>query len=161
MKSDNEVIDAEFEILEEKSEEKALVPITNLLDKPIVKEGEIDRLIPDEKLLGVYQDTLNAVQKDREEISEILQRFLDMVLNEGDATSASKEAVVSLVKAKSETNDQVIKIADLMTRLKMKERNTFNPAIHATQNNTYNLGNAEEDKDILIQEIEKATVKRR
>ena len=80
-----------------------------------------------------------------------------MVLNEGDATAASKEAVVGLVKAKSETNDQVIKIADLMTRLKMKERNTFNPAIHAHQHNTYNLGKMDEEKDILLQEIEHAS----
>lgn len=154
----NEIIDAEFESFEPEVEK--IAPITNLLDKPIVQEGEIDRLISDDKLLGVYQDVLTAVQKDREEISGILQSFLDMVLNEGDATSACKEAVVSLVKAKSETNDQVIKIADLMTRVKMKERNTFNPAIHAHQQNIYNLGKSgEEDKDVLLQEIEKAATR--
>jgi predicted RecB family endonuclease len=143
----DEIIDAEFE--PEIENKEIIIPITNLLDKPIAQEGEIDRLISDDKLLSVYQDVLTAVQKDREEISEILQSFLDMVLNEGDATSACKEAVVSLVKAKSETNDQVIKIADLMTRVKMKERNTFNPAIHAHQQNIYNLGKTDEDKDVL------------
>jgi len=146
----------------ENETENVLVPsITNLIDKPIVKEGELDRLIPDDKLLGVYQDTLNNVASDRQEISEVLQKFLDMVLNEGDATSASKEAVVGLIKAKSDANDQIIKIADLMTRLKMKEKNTFNPAIHAHQHNTYNLGESkiEEEKDILLQEIEKAAIR--
>jgi predicted RecB family endonuclease len=153
----DEIIDAEFE--PEIENKEIIIPITNLLDKPIAQEGEIDRLISDDKLLSVYQDVLTAVQKDREEISEILQSFLDMVLNEGDATSACKEAVVSLVKAKSETNDQVIKIADLMTRVKMKERNTFNPAIHAHQQNIYNLGKTDEDKDVLLQEIEKAAAR--
>jgi len=146
----------------ENETENVLVPsITNLIDKPIVKEGELDRLIPDDKLLGVYQDTLNNVASDRQEISEVLQKFLDMVLNEGDATSASKEAVVGLIKVKSDANDQIIKIADLMTRLKMKEKNTFNPAIHAHQHNTYNLGESkiEEEKDILLQEIEKAAIR--
>ena len=109
----------ENENIELQETKLALPPMTTLTDIE-EKTGDVDRLIPDKKLLGIYQDALTNIQSDRAEISEVLQRFLDMVLNEGDATAASKEAVVGLVKAKSETNDQVIKIADLMTRLKMK-----------------------------------------
>lgn len=138
-------------------EENFPILVPNSLE--LIKEGDIDRLIPDNKLLGVYQDILTNVQNDRQEISDILEKFLDMVLNGGDATSASKEAVVGLIKSKSDANDQVIKIADLMTRLKMKEKNTFNPAIHAHQHNTYNVGKLDEEKDILIQEIEKAAIR--
>ena len=147
--------DNNYEIKDVEENFPILVP--NSLE--LIKEGDIDRLIPDNKLLGVYQDILTNVQNDRQEISDILEKFLDMVLNGGDATSASKEAVVGLIKSKSDANDQVIKIADLMTRLKMKEKNTFNPAIHAHQHNTYNVGKLDEEKDILIQEIEKAATR--
>lgn len=126
---------------------------------PAVIPETTENLIPNEKLLNEYDKTLKNIQGDRDEISDILAKFLDMVINDGDASSASKEAVVNLIKAKSETNDQVIKILDLWTRLKMKERNTFNPAIHAQQNNIYNLGNnkVEDTRDILLDEIEKAS----
>ena len=48
-----------------------------------------------------------------------------MVLNGGDASTSSKEALVNLLKIKSDTADKMAKIADLMTRLKMKERSTY------------------------------------
>jgi hypothetical protein len=130
---------------------------------PQQEAGPIDKMVSDEKLVKIYDDVLKNVSSDREEISEILSKFLDMVINDGDASAASKEAVVNLIKAKSDTNEQIIKIADLMTRLKMKERNTFNPAIHAHQNNIYNLGNSkiEEETNILLEEIEKASTRGR
>ena len=128
-------------------------PATTLPQAPVP-------LVPDERLLTIYQDVLTSVKNDREEISDILAKFLDMVVNDGDASSASKEAVVNLVKAKSETNEQVIKIAQLMTNLKLKERTIVDPAvnraIHAQQNNIYNIGKPEETS-ILLEEIEKAS----
>ena len=84
-----------------------------------------------------------------------------MVVNDGDASSASKEAVVNLVKAKSDANHQLIEIAKLMTNIKLKERSIIDPAvnraIHAQQNNIYNIGKPEETANILLEEIEKAS----
>jgi len=52
-----------------------------------------------------------------------------------DASSASKEAIVNLLKIKTDTADKMAKIADLMTRIKLKERDTFPRYLAAQQNN--------------------------
>lgn len=132
-------------------------------EKPLViNEEKTTELVTNEKLAATLEKALDNVQDDRKEISDILEKFLDMVLNDGDATSATKEAVVNLVKAKSEVNDQVIKLAELMTRLKLKERTVLDPAqnraIHAQQNNIY-LNKADDENNILLQEIEKASAR--
>lgn len=145
--------------METKEEVNQEIAVPELVGLPAVVPETTDNLISNDKLINEYDTTLQNIKSDREEISDILGKFLDMVINDGDASAASKEAVVNLIKAKSETNDQVIKILDLWTRMKMKERNTFNPAIHAHQNNIYNLGNnkVEETRDILLDEIDKAS----
>lgn len=134
-----------------------LIPLET---SPLVAINDLDnKLVTNEKLASTLDKALNNSQDDRQEISGILEKFLDMVLNEGDATSASKEAVVNLVKAKSEVNDQIIKILELMSRIKLKERMidpAMNRAIHAQQNNIY-LNKAEDETNILLQEIEKAS----
>jgi anthranilate phosphoribosyltransferase len=50
-----------------------------------------------------------------------------MVLNDGDSSTASKEALVNLLKTKIETSDRMSKIADLMTRIKLKQPDTYQP----------------------------------
>jgi hypothetical protein len=149
----------ETNVMETKEEVNQEIAVPELVGLPAVVPETTDNLISNDKLINEYDTTLQNIKSDREEISDILGKFLDMVINDGDASAASKEAVVNLIKAKSETNDQVIKILDLWTRMKMKERNTFNPAIHAHQNNIYNLGNnkVEETRDILLDEIDKAS----
>jgi len=83
-----------------------------------------------------------------------------MVINEGDATSASKEALVNLVKIKSETADKMTKIADLMTRIKLKERDTFPRYLAAQQKNTIQISSSSSDRD-LIKKIERAAKKKK
>jgi hypothetical protein len=65
----------------------------------------------------------------------VLANFIEMVMNEGDASSASKEAIVNLMKIKSDTSDKMAKVADLMTRIKLKEKDTFPRYLAAQQNN--------------------------
>jgi hypothetical protein len=50
-----------------------------------------------------------------------------MVLNDGDGSTSSKEALVNLVKTKMEASDKMTRIADLMTRIKLKQPDTFQP----------------------------------
>ena len=96
-------------------------------------------LIEDEVMLGVYDEVLDNIRQDRGEIDELLSNFLNMVMNEGDSTTSSKEAVVNLIKIKADTADKMVKIADLMTRIKLKETNTFPRYLAAHQNNTINI----------------------
>jgi hypothetical protein len=117
------------------------------------KEGEESVLITDDSLLTMYGEIANNIRGDREEIEKLLNNFVDMVLNDGDSTTSSKEAVVNLVKLKSEQSDKMTKIADLMTRIKLKERDTFPRYLAASQNNTINIDNG---RRALLEAITKA-----
>lgn len=106
------------------------------VDKSLLEPEEPQpNIVSDESLLGLYDEILKNCREDRNGVDEILVNFVDMVMNEGDASSASKEAIVNLLKIKSDTSDKMSKIADLMTRIKLKERDTFPRYLSAQQNN--------------------------
>jgi rubrerythrin len=101
--------------------------------------------------MGLYGEILEDLRSDRKEVDAILSNFVEMVMNEGDSTSASKEALVNLAKLKSEIAIGKSKIADLMTSLKIKERHVSK--INATQNNNITIT----DRRNLIETINKLT----
>lgn len=92
---------------------------------PVQVQPEAESLVTDEALLGIYGEILQNLREEREETKEYLDKFGDLVMNDGDATTASKEALVNLIKIKTETTDKMSKIADLMTRVKLKSKDTF------------------------------------
>jgi hypothetical protein len=120
---------------------------------PQQKDGEdISNLIEDDQLLGLYQEIVQNCRDDRKQTDDLLTNFVDMVINEGEASNAAKEAIPSLMKVKTEINDKMAKIADLMTRIKLKERDTFPKYLAAHQNNTINISSSKRD---LLKAIEK------
>jgi negative regulator of replication initiation len=135
-----------------------VLPFTQTETLPATLED--DNLITNTEIKTIYSEVLDNVKKDREEISDILNKFLDLALN-SDSSGPTKEAVVNLIKAKSDANDKIIRIADLMTRIKLKDKDTLPKYLAAHQNNTYNIGSSqsEEQKKLLLEEIEKATKK--
>jgi hypothetical protein len=84
-------------------------------------------IISDESLLGVYGEIMNNLRDDRDQVSTLVDTFSNMVLNDGDSTTSSKEALVNLLKTKIEASDKMAKIADLMTRIKLKQPDTYQP----------------------------------
>ena len=80
-----------------------------------------------------------------------------MIINDGDASSASKEAIVNLLKIKSDTSDKMSKVADLMTRVKLKEKDTFPRYLAAQQNNKVVIEGSKRD---LLKSISKITNKK-
>lgn len=84
-------------------------------------------IVSDEALLGVYGEIMDNLRQDRSQVSELVDTFSNMVLNDGDSSTASKEALVNLLKTKIETSDRMSKIADLMTRIKLKQPDTYQP----------------------------------
>ena len=91
-------------------------------------------LFTDEKIINYYEEAIENLRDDRKEADTMYHTFVDMVMNE-DGSTSSKEALVNLLKLKTETNDRMIKILDLWTRLKMKEKNTFPLHLAVQQNN--------------------------
>ena len=103
---------------------------TEMMDVP-----EKECIVKDEEVLDLYDEILQNCRKDRESVGEVLTNFLEMVMNEGDASSASKEAIVNLLKINTDVNDKMAKIADLRTRIKLKEKDTYPRYLAAQQNN--------------------------
>lgn len=84
-------------------------------------------IVSDEALMGVYGEIMDNLRSDREQVSELVDTFSNMVLNDGDSSTASKEALVNLLKTKIEASDKMTRIADLMTRIKLKQPDTYQP----------------------------------
>jgi len=120
-------------------------------------EEEKPCIVSDEMLLGIYGEILENLRTDRTQIEDFLNNFAEMVINEGDSTTSSKEALVNLLKAKTDTADKMAKIADLMTRIKLKARDTFPP--YMAKGNTINIIEGNDSKRTLLKAINKAKKK--
>jgi hypothetical protein len=121
---------------------------------PAVQEQE--SIIGDAMLLGIYSEILDTIRQDRVEVADILNNFCEMVMNQGDSSSASKEAIVNLVRTKLDAADKMAKVADLMTRVKLKEKDTFPKYLNQTQENTIHIG---QDRKELLKRLNAAQKK--
>ena len=128
---------------------------------PADQAGDISRLVSDDLLMGIYNETLENLRSDREQVGDYLDTFADMVINDGDSTTSSKEAMVALAKLKMDSADKIIKIIDLMTRMKMKEKDTYKPYMNAHQTNNFNFGEGGGSKRALLERIEKEQAAKR
>lgn len=117
----------------------------------VLPTTEQNAVVSDEQLVELYSEILEDLRNDRKEVDAILSNFVEMVMNEGDSTSSSKEALVNLAKLKSDIAIGKSRIADLMTSLKLKEKQASK--INATQNNNITIT----DRRNLIETINKLT----
>jgi hypothetical protein len=151
-RAEQELVD-EFENLDV----EALIPTMNVSDVAEAQSQEAPPcIIEDEQVVGLYDEILDNCRKDRESADEVLANFIEMVMNDGDASSASKEAIVNLLKIKSDTSDKMSKIADLMTRMKLKEKDTFPRYLAAQQNNKIVIESSKRD---MLKSISKLTAR--
>lgn len=120
----------EFDDLEIDSLIPSMTVSSEMMDVP-----EKECIVKDEEVLDLYDEILQNCRKDRESVKDVLTNFLDMVMNDGDASSSSKEAIVNLLKINTDVNDKMAKIADLRTRIKLKEKDTYPRYLAAQQNN--------------------------
>jgi len=134
-----------------------ILPTMNVSKELTSGPEDKECIVKDENLLGLYDEILTNCRDDRSKVDEILSTFLEMVINDGDASSASKEAIVNLMKIKSDTADKMSKVADLMTRLKLKDKDTFPRYLAAQQNNKVVIEGSKRD---LLKSINKIANKK-
>ena len=134
---------------------KDLIPVMNVSVPTEVVETRKE-LIKDEQLIGIYNEIMDDLRVDQTEVDDILANLKEMVFNAGDSSSSSKEALVNVLKIKTDLADKKRGIADLMTRIKLKSPDTFKPYLNAKQDNktTINIGG---DKRQLIDAISRMT----
>ena len=116
-------------------------------------------IIEDTVLLDVYQEILQMCRDDRRECDQYITNFAELVINEGDSTTASKEALVNLVKIKSDIPDKMSKIATEMTRLKLKETAPIKVQNAKQEITNVHIGDTTGNKRALIELIENMTKK--
>ena len=139
-----------------------LMPPMNI-NVPQNPPADNNHLISDEKYLDVVEEILTNMRDDRKQVSEFIDTFADMVLNDGDATTSSKEALVNLIKTKVDLQDKMLKAADLMTRLKLKNAYAYSgPHLNALQQNNINIGTDESNfnRKEIIRAINQAKKKK-
>jgi len=145
--------------IEQEPDLESVIPSMNVsLPSPPV-DGEKQALVSEDMLLGIYSEILGNLREDRAEMGGYVTNLADMVFNDNDGDFHSKEALVNLIKTKSEIGDKMAKIADLMTRVVLKERDTFPRYLAAHQNNTINIGNS--DKRELLKQIDRLQQKKK
>ncbi len=150
------------EILQDDDDLQSLMPQMNVAippSAPIAEQRE--DLISNDSLLGVYSEILGMMRDEHKQVTGYIDNFADLVINDGDSSTSSKEALVGLVKIRSDIPDKMVKIADLMTRLKMKETNTFKPYLTAHQTNNVMIGDSGSERRELLNTIKKAQKKKK
>ncbi len=137
--------------MEENKELEHLIPQMNVNVPGNQNQEEEKVLIPDDVWLGWATEQLNLCRQNMQEVDEVGSNFKEMVFNEGDATSASKEALTKCLEIKSNIVDKMTKVLDLATRVKLKERDTFPRYLAAHQNNTITIGDGAAKRELLKQ----------
>lgn len=103
-------------------------------------KNEIE-IVKAEMIIDYTKEIIDDIRDDRNQVGELLDNFTDMVMNEGDHNQASKEAIVNLMKIKSEIADKKTRVLDLAFRAFMKDK-TNNYAFHANQHNEFKITNS-------------------
>ena len=136
------------------NEKKITVTKENIIKKEDDKNLSI---VSDEALLDVYGEIMTNLRSDRSQISELVDTFSNMVINEGDSSTSSKEALVNLLKTKIDASDKMSRIADLMTRIKLKQPDTYQPCMNKGKEgstiNIYDSGGV--NRKSLMEKIQK------
>jgi hypothetical protein len=128
-----------------------------VVNKPSDNKEELS-IISDENLLGVYGEIMSNLRDDRNQVADLVNTFSNMVVNDGDSSTSSKEALVNLIKTKIEASDKMSKIADLMTRIKLKQPDTFQPWMNKNKEsgNTINIYDSSGvNRKALMEKIQK------
>lgn len=118
-----------------------LIPSMNVTVPQVPTKAEPrEDLVTDDVLLNLYGELLDMTRQDRVETAEYINNFAEMIFNGGDSSNGSKEALVQLMKMKMDSSNNMSKIADLMTRIKLKDRYTTDFApLNASQTNNITI----------------------
>ncbi len=104
------------------------------------------QLVKPEQIVGMCKAIADDLESEKAEITEAYTNFAEMVFNAGDATSASKEALVNLLKLRSDLVDKKSRLAEMMMKVFLKEGVK---SVTAHQHNDFHIG----DKKALLQEL--------
>lgn len=109
------------------------IPALNVNVPPPQKEEK--PLVTNEEMIDFYKKILLYCEEDRTEANDAFKTFMDMAVNDGDASHSTKEVMVQLLKIRTESTDKMTKVMDLLMRYVLKDRDTFPRYLAANQEN--------------------------
>ncbi|MEI8269817.1 MAG: hypothetical protein WCG45_00450, partial [bacterium] len=122
-----------------------------------LQQNDVTHLISDERYLKVLDEAIESIKEDRKQVSDYVDTFADLVINEGDASSSTKEAFVNLIKIKTDLQDKLLKAVGEMTKLKLKNSYAYSgPHLNALQQNNFNISKEETPQSFNRKELIKA-----
>jgi hypothetical protein len=113
------------------------------------KKDEEIVLIKNEQMIALYNEILDNCREDRKDADSAFKTFLDMVVNDGDPSSSSKEAMVQLLRVRIESTDKMTKVMDLLMRAVLKEKDSFPKYMNAHQENHVTIKTKASKRDFL------------
>lgn len=129
------------------------LPVPTLNMNVGVPESKKELVAP-EKLLNYFDTIFADIEESSKITKEVLDNFMEMIMNKGDASSSSKEALVNLLRLYSETSDKKTKVVDLMMRAYLKESNTFPKYLAAHQHNEFKISSDTSEQRKIIKSIQ-------
>jgi hypothetical protein len=111
-------------------EDNQLDNLNPIMEINIPEKKEDKEIISTDEMIVFYNEIIGMIREDRKEVSSLLDNFVNMVINEGDASTASKEAMVNLVKIKTDLANNMSKVFELLAR--MKAKNSASPEVGKT-----------------------------
>lgn len=118
-----------------------------------VSKDNDGELSPDDPLAKLWDECLDICRSDRKECDHLLANFVEMVMNEGDSTTASKEAICNILKTKTEITDKMIKVANQLQTQKLKRPTA---KVQAEQHNHFHV-----NRRSLLRELESLSKERK
>lgn len=92
-------------------------------------------LVTNDEMTEMYKKIFSYIEEDRSENVDLYNTLKDMVINDGDASHSTKEAMIQAARMRGESADKLTKIMDLLMRSLLKERDTFPRYLAANQEN--------------------------
>jgi hypothetical protein len=114
-------------------------------------------IVTDDTMISLYGEILDMCRDDRKEIDDLLGNFVNMVINEGDASTSSKEALVNLMKMRSDIANNMTRVFDLLARIKMRDKSI--PEVVAKQVNKFSIGGGNANKRKMLETLAKEAKK--
>ena len=111
------------------------IPSMNVGVPAQTQKEEEKPLVTNEEMTEMYKKIFKYIEADREEHGDLYNTLKDMVVNDGDASHSTKEAMIQAARLKAESSDKMTKVMDLLMRSLLKERDTFPKYLAANQEN--------------------------
>lgn len=109
------------------------------------------QIVPKEQIVDLFGEILSDLNAEKQDMDEVFTSFHDMVMNQGDASTSSKEALMRSLELRSGIADKKTKLLDLMLKAHLKEGAGGPKTVNVNQHGDFHF-----DKRKMLEAMEAA-----